>query len=195
MPNGVVAVGDVAKSSQSAAVKLARRKAAITELSDKHYFKDGIRPSSKNISRRLSLQPRSMSADIARQLQEAGKYRAIGNRERARHRLHVAREVRLGNLGPYGKHASLGVRKSNIREYPYLPEWVKDSFAATTTRNVLNPTDLYASSRLMVRSQAQAEGRSVRGRRLKRMTQAERRFAEGRMMLYSPLGRGSVMYG
>ena len=96
---------------------------------------------------------------------------------------------------PNGVVAAGAVAKSNIREYPYLPEWVKDSFAATTTRNVLNPTDLYASSRLMVRSQAQAEGRSVRGRKLKRMTQAERRFAEGRMMLYSPLGRGSVMYG
>lgn len=84
------------------------------------------------------------------------------------------------------------VAKSNIREYPYLPEWVKDSFAATTVRNPLNATDLYASSRLMVQSQAAAEGRRVRGRKLRRLTQAERRFAEGRMMLYSPLGRGAV---
>lgn len=87
------------------------------------------------------------------------------------------------------------VAKSNIREYPYLPEWVKDSFAATTVRNPLNATDLYAASRLMVQSQAAADGKKVRGRKLRRLTQAERRFAEGRMMLYSPLGRGAVTTG
>lgn len=87
------------------------------------------------------------------------------------------------------------VAKSNIREYPYLPEWVKDSFAPTTVRNPLNATDLYAASRIMVQSQAAADGKRVRGRKLRRLTQAERRFAEGRMMLYSPLGRGAVTTG
>lgn len=86
------------------------------------------------------------------------------------------------------------VAKSNIREYPYLPEWVKDSFAGQATRRVLDPLDLYSSSRLMVEAQAAADGKKVRGRKRKRLTQAERRFAQGRMMLYSPLGQGSVTY-
>lgn len=85
------------------------------------------------------------------------------------------------------------VAKSNIRQYPYLPEWIDSPGAARTVRRVLNPTDLYASSRLMVQSAARADGRRLSRRKLKRMTEAERRFAQGRMMLYSPLGRGSVV--
>jgi len=94
---------------------------------------------------------------------------------------------------PNGVSGIGDVAKSNVRQYPYLPEWIDTPESARTVRRVLNPTDLYASSRLMVESVARAEGRRLSPRKKKRLTQAERRFAQGRMMLYSPLGRGSVV--
>jgi hypothetical protein len=88
---------------------------------------------------------------------------------------------------PFGKALHGG---SNVREYSYLPENIRQDVGFGSIgirRNPMSALDLFASSRIM----AGTRGR-ISGRRLTRQAHREMNFAGSRAMLYSPTGRGSV---
>ena len=100
-----------------------------------------------------------------------------------------------GITGPVMKSEPLGFGKSNVREFPYLPENIREQAGYGSIgprRNPMSPLDLFASSRIMAQTQARALGETVRGRRLTRRAHNEMNFAGSRAMLYSPAGRGSI---
>jgi len=119
------------------------------------------------------------------------------NRKRRMKRENKALQAGGGLTGPVMKGEWVGVGKafhggSNVREYAYLPENIRQDVgygSITTRRNPMSALDMFASSRIMAASRAQ--GRIGR-RRLTQQAHREMNFAGSRAMLYSPTGRGSV---
>lgn len=79
---------------------------------------------------------------------------------------------------------------SNIRQYPYLPEDVKEHSIGRERRNPVNPLMLYSSGLIMLDSSL-GEGRALKGRARKKAAARQMDYIGGRMMMYSPLGYGS----
>lgn len=86
-------------------------------------------------------------------------------------------------------------KATNIRDYRYLPENIKDDVTfgiPRTRRNPISPLDLLASSKNMTIAQAAANREKLSRRQLKGRTNNEFLFAGARANLYRSIGRGSV---
>lgn len=70
-----------------------------------------------------------------------------------------------------------------------IPPWAVGPFSAP----VVNPLDMYAGSRLMAFGLAGASGKRVLPWQKRRMSRNANMVAQGRGMVYSPLGVGSPM--
>jgi hypothetical protein len=96
-----------------------------------------------------------------------------------------------GVAGPVGK----ADRGSNVREYGYLPENIRDQVGfgvARVRRNPMSALDLFASSRIAESTAALRRGQRLRAWQATGRVHNQATFAGGRAMLYSPAGRGSV---
>ena len=70
-----------------------------------------------------------------------------------------------------------------------IPLWAKPNFGPA----VLNPLDMYASSRMIAFGLAGASGKRIWPWQRNRVGHQANQAAQGRGMLYSPLGRGVMM--
>ena len=84
---------------------------------------------------------------------------------------------------------------TNIREYPFLPENIRewDTKVVRDSRNPISPLDLISSGRLMAQAQAAAVGRTLDKKELRRRGKSNARYYESRAFMYSPVGRGTAM--
>lgn len=80
---------------------------------------------------------------------------------------------------------------SNVREYPYLPEYMFETQIPETRRNPINPLQMFASGLIMTGAQV-GHGKRLRGRERRRAAMDQYMYTGGRAMLYSPLGQGSL---
>jgi hypothetical protein len=118
------------------------------------------------------------------------------NRGRRTRREHQELRAGGGFAGPVMKGEVVGFGKafhmgSNVRQYQYLPENIREDVgygSIGVRRNPMSALDLFASSRIM----AASRGNRISNRRLNAQAKREMRFAGSRAMLYSPTGRGSM---
>jgi hypothetical protein len=130
----------------------------------------------------------------------AGTSGAVGTGWAVSRNRRIKREnAALRASGPVMKAETVGFGKahggSNIREYDYLPENIRNDVGQGSIgvrRNPMSALDLFASSRIMAQSAAAARGEKVSRGRLSRRAHNEMAYAGSRAMLYSPTGRGSV---
>lgn len=88
--------------------------------------------------------------------------------------------------------ACLEVGKADqVKELP-IPEWARTTFAPS--RPVANPLDMYAGSRMVAFGVNNARGKINWPWRKDRMSRGAYQAAQGRAMVYAPMGHGrSVM--
>ena len=86
-------------------------------------------------------------------------------------------------------------KSSNVREYPYLSENVREWTlnGPAIRRNPYSPVEMLSSGMMMAQAQSAGYGRHMTKKERIRAGKNIRDYGEGRMFIYSPLGRGSVM--
>ena len=84
---------------------------------------------------------------------------------------------------------------TNINEFAYLPENVRTwtTGAPSIRRNPFSPIDMLSSGMMMAEAQAAGYGRKLSRKEKKILGTHIKNYGEGRMFIYSPLGRGSIM--
>ena len=82
---------------------------------------------------------------------------------------------------------------SNVRQYPYLPEDVREHSVGRRRKNPIDPLQMYASGLIMLDSSL-GEGVKLKRNARKRAAARQMDYIGGRMMMYSPLGQGSGGY-
>jgi len=112
--------------------------------------------------------------------------------------------VGAGTLA-YRKHSQSSVSKAfvdscvskgtNFKDYENLPENVRSwtDKGPFIRRNPVSPTDMLSSGMMMAEAQAAGMGRNLTRRERKRMGNNVKNYGEGRMFMYSPISRGSIM--
>ena len=86
-------------------------------------------------------------------------------------------------------------KSTNIREFNYLPENIRDGGMDTGVirRNPISPLELFAASRIMANSQSLSVGRKMSRKEKAKLANQIRAFGESSMIFNSPIGRGSMM--
>ena len=84
---------------------------------------------------------------------------------------------------------------TNFKDYENLPENVRSwtDRGPFIRRNPVSPIDMVSSGMMMAEAQAAGMGRNLTRREKKRMGRNVKNYGEGRMFMYSPLSRGSMM--
>jgi hypothetical protein len=84
---------------------------------------------------------------------------------------------------------------TNFKDYENLPENVRSwtDKGPFIRRNPVSPTDMLSSGMMMAEAQAAGMGRNLTRKQKKRMGNNVKNYGEGRMFMYSPLSRGSIM--
>lgn len=102
------------------------------------------------------------------------------------------RDLRLlRNTGISGPSV-IDKRGSNVREWEYLPENVREEIIERSYRRpTVDPMQMASAARSMALAQAAAEGRRLSRRDRKRLSDEAERFVGSRAMLYSPFGQGA----
>ena len=105
----------------------------------------------------------------------------------------------------YKKRQRSGVSKSfvenniskgtNINEYPHLPENIREWTARgdIIQRNPVNPLEMLSSGMLMAQASAAGIGINLTKKQKRKAGRHVANYAEGRMFMYSPVGRGTMM--
>ncbi|CAB4194567.1 hypothetical protein UFOVP1264_22 [uncultured Caudovirales phage] len=92
-------------------------------------------------------------------------------------------------------YSGLVSKGTNIGEYPYLPENIRewrDNYEPTR-RNPISPIQALSAGILMAQAQAASTGIKLTKKQARRAGRNTKNLYESRAMLYTPLGRGSVM--
>ena len=94
-----------------------------------------------------------------------------------------------------GAHSGQVSKGTNIREFPYLSENFREwTYSSPRIRsNPVSPVQMLSSGMMMAEAQAAGYGRKLSSKEKKAIGRSIRDYGEGRMFIYSPLGRGSVM--
>jgi len=79
-------------------------------------------------------------------------------------------------------------KADEVVELP-IPEWAMESFAPGPVP-VLSPLDMKAGSMMMATGFRNAQGKRVWPWQKKRMSRGSYEMAQGRQMVYSPVGKG-----
>jgi hypothetical protein len=84
---------------------------------------------------------------------------------------------------------------TNINEFPFLPENVRTwtTGAPSIRRNPFSPIEMLSSGMMMAQAQAAGMGRDLTRKEKRELGRQIKNYGEGRMFVYSPLGRGSIM--
>lgn len=82
---------------------------------------------------------------------------------------------------------------SNVRQYPYLPENVREHAIGRPRKNPIDPLMMYSSGLIMLDSSL-GEGVKLKGNARRKAASRQMDYIGGRMMMYSPLGYGSGGY-
>lgn len=90
---------------------------------------------------------------------------------------------------------NIAKNNTNVREFSYLPENVRTwtDKGPFIRRNPISPTDMLSSGMMMAQAQAAGMGRSLSRKQRKAIGRSVRDYGEGRMFIYSPISRGSMM--
>jgi hypothetical protein len=83
---------------------------------------------------------------------------------------------------------------TNIREYPYLPENIREWREGyyPIRRNPISPVESLSAGILMARANAAGYGQKLSRRQAKKSGKNNVQFFDSRRMIYSPVGRGSA---
>lgn len=84
---------------------------------------------------------------------------------------------------------------TNINEFAYLPENVRTwtTGAPSIRSNPFSPIEMLSSGMMMAQAQAAGHGYKLSRKEKKILGRNVKNYGEGRMFIYSPLGRGSIM--
>lgn len=84
---------------------------------------------------------------------------------------------------------------TNINEFAHLPENVRTwtTGAPSIRRNPFSPVEMLSSGMMMARAQAAGMGKDLTRKEKRELGRQIKNYGEGRMFVYSPLGRGSIM--
>jgi len=84
---------------------------------------------------------------------------------------------------------------SNVREFPYLPENIRDwqNNAVPIRRNPVSPLQMIASANVMAVGSNLGNQSGMTKRQLRRLARGLNIYEGGRATVYSPLGQGTMV--
>ena len=84
---------------------------------------------------------------------------------------------------------------SNVREYPYLPENIREwqNSAAPIRRNPVSPLSMLAASNVMALGNNMGNQSGMSKRQLRRLARGLNLYEGGRANVYSPIGQGTMI--
>lgn len=100
-----------------------------------------------------------------------------------------------GAGGGYAYDRAKVSKGTNIGEYPYLPQNIREwaEGFVPVRRNPISPLQMLSSGMLMAEAQAASRGINLSRRQKTAIGRGVSNYAEGRMMLYSPIARGQLV--
>lgn len=92
---------------------------------------------------------------------------------------------------PIAVHGKYKVRKADDAEDLPIPEWARNAWSMAPTR-IVSPLDMYAGSAMAAEGYRKVSGKRVWPWQRGRVKTGGLEMAQGRAMMYSPLGSGRI---